>query len=248
MLSVAVVASLILSPLQARADGAILSVNNAPGCSPTGAGGAPYCTISEAVGVVAGQTIQVATGTYPESVTVSKAGTSSAPIVLTTAPGSVTITGDGTRIRWALTVSAPYVQVNGFNVLSHTKQDVYVKRANVTVSNLSVSRDIEPRHLRFRVGGSPLTNVTLTGNVATVAGLPNIDYSHLAAGIYLKYTTNSTVTQNTADADTLAGIYLGTGTANITATRNVTFNNAAGTYSGTRTAWRRESTPAPGRT
>jgi parallel beta-helix repeat protein len=233
ILSMAVVASLILFPLQARADGAILSVNNAPGCSPTGAGGAPYCTISEAVAVVQpGQTIQVATGTYPESVTVSKAGTPSAPIVLTTAPGgSVTITGDGTSAR-ALTVSAQYVQVNGFNVLSHTKQDVYVSASNVTVSNMSVSQTSSHGIYVSGSSGSPLTNVTLTGNVATVAGLPNIDYSHLAAGIYLKYTTNSTVTQNTADADTLAGIYLGTGTANITATRNVTFNNAAGTYSG----------------
>src|SRR5437870_9212802 len=83
VLSVAVVASLILSPLQARADGANLSVNNAPGCSPTGAGGAPYCTISQAVGVVQpGQTIQVASGTYPESVIVNKAGTATAPVVL----------------------------------------------------------------------------------------------------------------------------------------------------------------------
>ena len=233
LLSVAVVTSLILPSPQARAAGTIISVSNASGCSPTGAGGSPYCTISQAVGVVQpGQTIQVASGTYPESVTVNKAGTATAPIVLTTAPGaSVTITGDGTSAR-ALTVSAPYVQVNGFNVLSPTKQDVYVSASNVAVSNLSVSRTSSHGIYVSGSSGAPVSNVTLTGNVATVAGLPNIDYSSLAAGIYLKYATNSTVTMNTADADTLAGIYLGTGTANITVTGNVTFNNAAGRYSG----------------
>jgi parallel beta-helix repeat protein len=179
-----------------------------------------------------GQTIQVASGTYPESVTVNKAGTATAPIVLTTAPGaSVTITGDGTSAR-ALTVSAPYVQVNGFSVLSPTKQDVYVSASNVAMSDLSVSRTSSHGIYVSGSSGAPVSNVTLTGNVATVAGLPNIDYSSLAAGIYLKYATNSTVTMNTADADTLAGIYLGTGTANITVAGNVTFNNAAGRYSG----------------
>jgi parallel beta-helix repeat protein len=179
-----------------------------------------------------GQTIQVAPGTYPESVTVNKAGTATAPVVLTTAPGaSVTIEGDGASAR-ALTVSAPHVQVNGFNVLSPTKQDVYVTASNVAISNLSVSRTSSHGIYVSGSSSAPVSNVTLTGNVATVAGLPNIDYSSLAAGIYLKYTTNSTVTMNTANADTLAGIYLGTGTANITVSGNVTFNNAAGTYSG----------------
>jgi hypothetical protein len=59
-------------------------------CSDSGSGTAaqPFCKIGAAASkVTAGQTIQVASVTYPESVVVSTSDTSSAPVTFTTAPG-----------------------------------------------------------------------------------------------------------------------------------------------------------------
>src|SRR5437763_15843202 len=71
---------------------AILYVDGASSaCSDGGSGtiDQPFCTIGAAAGkVAAGQTVQVAAGTYPESVTIPTSGTSAAPIVFTSAPGA----------------------------------------------------------------------------------------------------------------------------------------------------------------
>ena len=63
-------------------------------CSDSGSGTQtqPFCTIRAAAAVVsAGQTVQVAAGTYPEVVNVPISGTAAAPIVFTAAP-SATVT------------------------------------------------------------------------------------------------------------------------------------------------------------
>src|SRR5215211_2809901 len=58
--------------------------------SASGTSAQPFCTIGAAAAkVTAGQTVEVAAGTYPEAVTVSTSGTSSAPIVFTAAAGAV---------------------------------------------------------------------------------------------------------------------------------------------------------------
>src|SRR6476469_4495973 len=58
--------------------------NSGPGSSAT-----PFCTISAgAAKAVAGQTVQVAAGTYPEAVTVPRSGTASAPIFFISAPAT----------------------------------------------------------------------------------------------------------------------------------------------------------------
>src|ERR671939_470287 len=66
-------------------------------CTDSGSGAIdrPFCTIGAAARVVgAGQTVQVAAGTYPENVDVSTSGTSSAPITFTAASGA-TVTRSG---------------------------------------------------------------------------------------------------------------------------------------------------------
>src|SRR5215210_691230 len=101
---VAVAAALAVSAVGSAA-GTILYVDRGNAACTDGGSGAstqPFCTIGAAAAkVLAGQTVEVASGTYPEAVTVSTSGTSSAPIAFTAAPGA-TVTVKG--------------QTNGFNV------------------------------------------------------------------------------------------------------------------------------------
>src|SRR2546421_2204515 len=78
--------------------GATLQVDQAnTSCSDSGSGTSsrPFCTIGAAAKkAVAGTTVVVSDGDYPESVTVGSSGTQSSPIVFTTAAGAtVTLTG-----------------------------------------------------------------------------------------------------------------------------------------------------------
>jgi parallel beta-helix repeat protein len=116
-----------------------------PACSNTGAGSAttPYCTISAAVGAVAGQTVQVASGTYTESVTVKNSGSAGAPIVFTAAPGAtVTVTG----------------KANGFVVSG---------RSWITIQNFAVTATTS-----IGISVSNSSNITLVGNHTSLAGQP----------------------------------------------------------------------------
>ena len=101
------------------ATSSVLYVDRAnPACSDAGSGTVdqPFCTISAAASkVVAGQTVQVASGTYPERVVVSSSGTSGAPIVFGAAPGaSVTVSGQANGFYFS---SKSWVTVQGFNVI-----------------------------------------------------------------------------------------------------------------------------------
>lgn len=70
---------------------------DASGCSDSGSGtlDQPFCTITAAArAVTAGDTVQVAGGSYPESVTLPTSGTSTAAITFTASPkATVTLTG-----------------------------------------------------------------------------------------------------------------------------------------------------------
>jgi hypothetical protein len=95
----ATVAAVALMPSGSFADAAPapLYVNNTSGanCSNAGSGTAaqPFCTIQAAASVVtAGQTVKI-TGQYDESITISRSGTASAPIVFD--GGSTNVTFDG---------------------------------------------------------------------------------------------------------------------------------------------------------
>jgi parallel beta-helix repeat protein len=119
-------------------------VNSA--CSDVGSGSVDraFCWFSAAAArAAAGQTVQVASGTYSESVTVPVSGTSTAPITFTAAPGAtVTVTG----------------KVNGFAVLSKS----WITISGFTITNTSGNG--------IYVSGS--SHITLTGNHVTYAGRP----------------------------------------------------------------------------
>jgi parallel beta-helix repeat protein len=134
------------------ATGPVLYVDQAnSACSDTGSGTVdqPFCTISAAATrVAAGQTVQVASGTYSEQVTVPVSGTSTAPITFTAAPGAtVTVTG---KVNGFAVSSKSWITISGFTVTNTSGNGIYV---------------------------SGSSHITVTGNHVTYAGQPLSGYT-----------------------------------------------------------------------
>jgi parallel beta-helix repeat protein len=131
-----------LAPLHsASAVSSVLYVGG-PGCSDSGPGteSQPFCTISAASSAaVAGQTVQVSSGVYQEAVTVARSGTSTAPIVFTTAPGaSVTVRGGSFGFK---TSSRSWVTIIGFTITQVSTYGIQVSSSsNITVEGVTVSQ------------------------------------------------------------------------------------------------------------
>ena len=197
------VALVVLLPGAAMAvGGTTLYVDRSnPSCSDNGSGTSsqPFCTIGAAAQVVAaGQTVQVAAGTYTEDVTVRTSGTSSAPIVFTAAPGAtVTVTG----------------QDNGFTVSSQELDHD---------QRLQCHEDERPR------GPASRTRRTsrLSNNHVSFSGHPVSGQT--ASGIHLSNTTDSLLVGNTVDHNTDSGIQLTGGSTRDELRANVCFSNAQG--------------------
>jgi parallel beta-helix repeat protein len=167
-------------------------------CSDSGpdAGSAaqPYCTISAAASVaVAGQTVQVAAGSYGEDVRPAHSGTSSAAITFTSAPGA-TVTVTGATHAFDLSYRS-YVTVNGFTSSATTSSGIYLK----------VSDHITVTHNVVTTAGQPVAGFTAYGIYlnATSDSLvqANVSYGNSSAGIYL--TANST--RNVIDSNEAYG-------------------------------------------
>jgi len=193
----------------AAAGPSVLYVDNGnPNCSDSGPGTStiPFCTIGKGASVaVAGQTVQVASGTYAELVTVKNSGAAGSPIVLTAAPGaSVTVNGMANGFKVS---GKTYVTVQGFMVSSTTSYGIYVTgSSNVTVSGSTVSGT--GSHGIYVTSSS--TNVTVSGNsVSNTTGY----------GIYVNTLSNSTVSGNSVSGTTNYGIYVNS-SSNITVNGN----------------------------
>jgi parallel beta-helix repeat protein len=176
--------------------------NGNPACSDAGGGTItqPYCTIGAAAAVVvAGQTVEVNSGTYPESVTVSTSGTAGAPVIFAAASGATpTVTGSGNGSGFYI-ASRSYVTVQGFTVTGTRGDGIVVKSSsNVTVAN---------------------NHVSFSGQQAN---------GKTAKGIRLDSATDSVVSGNTVDHNTSYGIYLTSGSTRNLLKANVIFNNAFG--------------------
>jgi parallel beta-helix repeat protein len=235
----------------AAADGSVLFVDKGnPGCSDAGSGTAtqPFCTIGAAAGrVSAGQTVQVAAGTYPEKVTVSSSGTSAAPIVFSAAPGaSVTLSGQPN----GFTISGrSWITVNGFSVTGTTSYGISVANSShITLSGNHVSYSGQPIRGQTSSGIS-LSNVTdslVTGNTAdhnTYAGIQltsgstrnevreNVTfnnarvYERAAPGIRLYAAPGNVVDGNVSHHNEDSGIEAYPGSNNTLIFNNVTYNN-----------------------
>jgi parallel beta-helix repeat protein len=182
----------------AAAGPAVLYVDrNNPNCSDTGPGTStqPFCSIKKAATVAtAGQTVQVASGTYSELVTVSNSGSPGSPIVFTAAPGaSVTVSGQANGFKLA---GKSYVTIQGFTVANTSSYGFYISSSssNVTISGNTVS-NIASNGIYLTTLSS---NLTVSGN--TVSGVDGV-------GIYVNTLSNVTVSGNTVSNTTGYGIY-----------------------------------------
>src|SRR6266704_1576866 len=167
LIAVAATALVGLNVRAAAAAATVLYVDqNNPSCSDTGSGTStqPFCTIKPAASqATAGQTVQVASGTYPELVTVSNSGAPGSPIVFTAAPGaSVTVSGQANGFKLA---GKSYITIQGFTVANTSSYGFYISSSssNVTVSGNTVSNTTS-----YGIYNRSSSNVTISGN--TVSG------------------------------------------------------------------------------
>ena len=136
----------LLLPSSAAAAGSTHYVDGSnPSCSDTGSGTQtePYCTINGAAAKSApGWTVQVAAGTYPENVSITKSGTSKDPILFTPAPGAnVTVSG-GTGVGINLS-TVSWVEVRGFTVTQTPDYGISASNSShITISGSHVKSNV----------------------------------------------------------------------------------------------------------
>jgi parallel beta-helix repeat protein len=247
---VALVVALVPSGLGSAASGVLYVDRENPRCSDAGTGSLtePFCTIGAAAGKVrAGQTVQVAAGTYPEMVTMVTSGTAKKPISFVAAPGA-TVTVGGQKSGFVIS-GKRWIRVKGFRVTN-------TRSYGIRVTN---SARITLMQNRVRFSGKPVSGGTRTGirldNVAdsvvagntadhnTNFGIALINGStrndvrnnhvfenargHIraAAGIRLTASPGNTVRGNVSHHNEDSGIESYAGSNNTLLHNNVTYDN-----------------------
>ncbi len=163
-------------------------------CSDAGLGTAsiPYCTIVKAATVaVAGDTVLVASGTYPDYVKVANSGTATAPIVIRAADGANVVVSGQARGFEISTKS--WITISGFTVSNTTSYGIFVNgSSNITISGNRVTAAGQP------VSGATASGICLNGTTdSTIAG--NTTDHNTDGGIYLTNgATRITVVGNTS--------------------------------------------------
>ena len=182
----AVAAATALGAAPAHATPTTLYVGGA-GCSDTGPGSAaqPFCTITKGAAVaVAGQTVEVAAGTYDGQVSVGHSGTAGAPIVLRPATGAaVTVTSAAVGFYVS---GKSYVTISGFTVSGTISYGIKLSSSsNIVVSGNTVTDAGQPFSGQL-AAGIYLSNTS----ASTVTG--NNSHHNSDHGIYLTSTTTTT--------------------------------------------------------
>jgi parallel beta-helix repeat protein len=223
-----VIAATGLAAVWAQPAGAAASVlyvdKNNPSCTDSGSGtsSAPFCTIGKGASVaVAGQTVQVASGTYSELVTVGHSGSAGSPIVLTAAPGaSVTVSGMANGFKVS---GKSYVTIQGFTVRDTTSYGIYVTGGS---SNVTVSGNTVRSTTSYGIHIKDSSDVTVSGN--DVSGAGKRVSGSTKYGIKFANSTSSLVSGNVSHDNSEAGIFLDSTTSGVEVTGNHTFGNARG--------------------
>ena len=168
--------------------------------------GHPFCSIEAAAAkVTAGQTVQVASGVYPEIVTVARSGKPNAPIVLTAAPGATVVVRGRLDARGEPGAAAfriwrkRWIRLNGFTV-THTSG--------------------------YGIDVQDSSQITLTNNHVSYSGRPASGRTR--SGISLSNVSDSLVAGNTVDHSTSYGINVVAGSAGNVVEGNLSFSNAQG--------------------
>src|SRR6266540_3836809 len=221
-----------------------------PACADSGSGTLtqPFCTISAAAAkVTAGQTVQVASGTYPERVVVSSSGTSAAPIVFVAAPGAaVTLNGQANGFYLS---SKNWVTISGFTVVNTTDYGIAVNTSShITLSKNHVSYSGKPisGYTKYGIRLNNVTDSLLSSNITdhnTNAGIGLVSgstrnevsgnqsfsnaegYQRAAAGIHLYSAPGNTIASNVAHDNEDSGINIYPGSTDCVVYDNVTYDN-----------------------
>ena len=217
MVAIAAAALLAIDARPAAAATVLYVDKNNPSCSDTGSGTStqPYCSIAPAAKVATtGQTVQVASGTYNELVSVGKSGGAGAPVVYTAAPGATVTVGSGVANGFKVSTKSN-VTIQGFTVSGTTSYGIYVTGgSNVTVSNNTVNNS--GSHGIYVTGSS--SNVTVSNNTVNNAG---------GTGIYVtSSSSNVTVSGNGVSGGASYGIYVNT-LSGITVSGNTVSNTTS---------------------
>ena len=218
-------------------------------CSDTGLGtaAAPFCTIDRAASVaVAGQTVQVASGTYREEVYVDNSGTSTSPIVFRPAPGAVvTVIGDGHAFK---VENRSFVEIRGFRVVDSVGDAIDLEDSTqITVTDNEVTGSGAPSSADKAVGIilDGTTNSLVSGNRVhhntdrgiyltgssgnTIAGNEVYgnarQYVREASGIHVYRSSSNTVVGNVLHHNEDSGINIYTSSLNNLVVNNVSYDN-----------------------
>ncbi len=171
-------------------------------CSDSGAGTLiqPFCTIGKGASVAfAGDIVHVAPGTYAETVTIPNSGVDGNPVTLQADPG-VVVTG----------LAGNSINGGAFRIIS---------KSYIVVDGFTVTGTAD-----FGIYVDTSNHITISHNTVSYSGSP----SNHRMGIYLRITTDSTISGNTMDHNTLDGIRLSNNSNNNTVSNNISFGNAEG--------------------
>ena len=227
----------VVFPSMAQA-AATLFVDNGGTCSNTT--GTPFCTIPAAVAqAVAGDTVDVAAGTYTGRVLVTRSGTFGAPITIVTRAGAIVKSaGRGFDLS-----SVAWITIKGFTVANTGSDGIRcVLCANVNLTNnkikgamgkgitISSSSDMilsgnateDSKYIGIAVNGS--TRLVISGGYVTRTGLRISGKSY--KGIKFDSTTDSTIEGVETFDNSDTGIYLINGTTGVRIKKVVTHHNA----------------------
>ena len=161
----------------------------------------PFCTIGKGASVVtAGQTVRVLAGTYAETVNGRTPAPPGNPITVSAAPG-VTVTG----------LAGNSTNGGAFRITS---------KSYIVVDGFTITGTAD-----YGIILDTSNHITISNNHVSYSGTASIH----KVGIYLRATTDSIVTGNTTDHNTMDGIRLNTGSNYNTVSNNVSFGNAEGT-------------------
>lgn len=190
--TVLLVVALVLPGLGIAATGILYVDRGNPSCSDAGTGlpTQPFCTIGAAAKkVAAGQTVEVASGTYPEAVTMVTSGTSASPISFTTALGAtVTVSGKANGIASPRTKGNIRVDKNSTSGTTMDDDLVHLTEANevlliwgstsyYSLAAFQAGAKQEARGIQ----ADPLWTNPFSGDFQLTAGSPAIDSANSGA-------------------------------------------------------------------
>jgi len=218
--------------------------NGNAACSNVGPGSStvPYCTIGAAAGqVVAGDTVQVSAGNYPEKVTIKKSGTSASARILFRADPGVTV-GAGQTIGFDFS-GVQWVTVSGFTVSGTTTDGIRTQlSSNVAIEKSRVQQaggrgiyakdcidcvfeeNILDHSLNYAMYIYNGSNVTVSGGEVSYSGLPTDGATR--KGVYFYNTVSSRIRNVKVHHNTDSGIYVTSSSTGIEVARNICYGNA----------------------